>query len=425
MRIGIVCPYAWDVPGGVQFHIRDMAEVLIARGHEVTVLAPAESDEGLPDYVCSTGKPVAVPYNGSVARLNIGVRSTSRVRSWIRESDLDVMHVHEPMAPGVSTMAIWAARGPIVATWHSSMERSRLLEAGFGVAQTIMEKTRGRIAVSELARQTLVDHLGGDAVLIPNGVACEHYAEAEPLPGYRRGDATLVFLGRIDEPRKGLQVLLPALPAIAAEHPDLRVIVAGPGDQEAVLKGLPADVAERLDFLGLVSEEDKVRAYHSADLYVAPNTGGESFGIVLLEAMSAGTAVLASDLDAFSRVLDRGKAGRLFHNGDSADLARAANELLADAEERERLAGAGLERAWLFDWGKVADEVIDVYESVRTPGEKVTEDLRGQFVGRLAGRSPGESRVDRGSGESTRRWSKRRPDRDQAPEDSEGSGDPR
>ncbi len=384
LNIGIVCPYAWDSPGGVQFHVRDLREALLRDGHTVSVLAPAEDDSGLPEFVTSTGRPVAVRYNGSVARLNLGVRSTRRVREWIREGRFDVMHIHEPISPGISVVAIWAATGPIVATWHSSIDRSRALTAGFYIAQTIMEKTRGRIAVSELARRTLVEHLGGDAVLIPNGVECANFAEAEPFEGWPGPGRALFFLGRLDEPRKGLSILLGALPAIIKRHPDIRVLLAGPGDAAEITRRLPEDITARLTFLGLVSEEDKVRAFHSADIYVAPNTGGESFGIVLLEAMASGTAVVASDLEAFRRVLDHGTAGAHFRNGDAADLAEAVNRTLAADDERARMVAIGRERAWLYDWSRVTREIVDVYRSVRMPGEKVTEDLRGQFVGRLA-----------------------------------------
>jgi phosphatidylinositol alpha-mannosyltransferase len=328
-----------------------------------------------------------VRYNGSVARVNLGVRSTRRVREWIRSGGFDVMHVHEPLSPGIAAVSIWAAHGPIVATWHSSMERSRALSAGFYLAQTVMEKTRGRIAVSELARRTLVEHIGGDAVLIPNGVECATFAHAEPFDGWPGPGRALFFLGRLDEPRKGLPILLAALPDIIAANPGLRVLLAGPGDAAEISRKLAPDIAGRLEFLGLVSEEDKVRAFHSADVYVAPNTGGESFGIVLLEAMASGTAVVASDLEAFRRVLDGGAAGVHFRNGDSEDLAAAVNTVLADDGLRTRLVAAGAERVQLFDWSRVTREIVDVYRSVRTPGEKVAEDLRGQFVGRLAHRS--------------------------------------
>lgn len=388
MRIGLVCPYAWDVPGGVQVHVRDLAEEFIRQGHWVTVLAPVEHAEDLPDYLVDAGRPVAVPYNGSVAKINFGVGALNRVRDWIRSSDLDVMHVHEPVNPGISVLAIWAAKGPIVATWHSSMERSRVLSAGFFAAQTVMEKISGRIAVSELARGTLVDHIGGDAVLIPNGVNCRKYQEAEPLPGWPGDGGSIMFLGRIDEPRKGLPILLAALPAIAEQFPGVRVVVVGPGEVDAVRESLSPDLQQRITFLGLAPEPEKVSAYHSVDLYVAPNTGGESFGIVLLEAMASRTCVLASDLEAFARVLDRGRAGALFRNEDPADLAAKAIGLLGDPVRRQELADAGYDRAWLFDWTRVAQEVLDVYASVTSTGERITEDLRGQFLGRWAARAP-------------------------------------
>jgi len=384
VKVGIVCPYDWSSPGGVQVHIRDLAVALQRLGHTVSVLTPAEEDDDLPPYVVSTGGAVSLAYNGSRAKIALGPIATRRVRRWLRENDFDVLHIHEPLAPSLSILSCWAARGPIVATWHSSMERSRLLAAGFSIGQTALEKVSARIAVSEAARQTLVEHMGGDAVLIPNGVDCSLFGGGEPLPGWPGQGGALFFIGRIDEPRKGLQVLLAAMPAIIAAHPGVRLLVAGPGDVEEIRGDLPAEVAQHVEFLGLVDEETKARAFLSADVYVAPNTGGESFGIVLLEAMASGTPVLASDLEAFRRVTAEGRAGASFANEDPDDLARAAIALLSDAEERSRLAREGLLRAREFDWETVARRVVEVYESVTVTGEKVTEDLRGQLVGRLA-----------------------------------------
>ena len=379
-----MCPYDWSAPGGVQVHIRDLAVALQRLGHEVSVLTPAEDETDLPPYVVSTGRAVAVSYNGSRAKVALGPVSTRRVRRWLREGDFDVLHVHEPLAPSLSILSCWAAKGPIVATWHSSLERSRLLAATFPLAQTAFEKVSARIAVSEAARQTLVEHMGGDAVLIPNGVDCSQFGPTPPLPGWPGDGGSLFFIGRIDEPRKGLQVLLSALHAIAERHPGVRLLVAGPGDVDQIREDLPSGVAERVTFLGLVDEPTKARAYRSADLYVAPNTGGESFGIVLLEAMASGTPVLASDLVAFRRVTDEGRAGAHFGNEDVAELARRAGDLLDDADERARLSREGVARAAEFDWTSVAKRIVEVYESVAVTGEKVTEDLRGQLVGRLA-----------------------------------------
>lgn len=383
MRVGLVCPYDWSAPGGVKQHIRDLAYALIDEGHEVSVLTPCDDDTQLEPFVVSAGRAVAVPYNGSVARVSLGVVSASRVRRWVRDGAFDVVHVHEPASPSLSMLACWVCDGPLVATWHSSSERSRAMSVAYYALQTVMEKISGRIAVSEKARQTLVENVGGDAVLIPNGVACKNFRVGEPFEGYPRTGKTLLFLGRIDEPRKGLQVLIGALEAIVQAWPDIRVLVAGPGDVKSVKASLPATVVDHVEFLGLISEEDKVRAFKSADAYVAPNTGGESFGIVLLEAMSAGTPVIASDLDAFSQVLKDGECGVLFANGDSASLARAVSDLLADPQRAAVYVENGTWRADQFDWATVARDVERVYDAVRQPGVTVAADFSGQFFGRM------------------------------------------
>ncbi|GAA0317750.1 glycosyltransferase family 4 protein [Actinoallomurus spadix] len=364
MKIGIVCPYTWDVPGGVQQHVRDLAEALVALGHDVSVIAPADEDSPLPWYVVSAGRAVPVPYNGSVARLAFGFLSASRVRRWIREGGFDVLHVHEPAAPSLGLLACWAADGPIVGTFHASFERSRALSAAGPILQSALEKITARIAVSEKARKTLVEHLGGDAVLIPNGVTTERYAMAEPLPGWPGDDGALGFLGRMDEQRKGLPILLAAFEILARRRPGLRLLVAGPGDEEEVLARVSPDLRDRVVLLGLVSEADKVRALHSVDVFVAPNTGGESFGIVLAEAMSAGAPILASDIEAFRRVLLDGRAGALFPVGDAEALAAAAAELLDDPARRKQLSAEARTAVRAYDWSTVARDVVRVYETV-------------------------------------------------------------
>lgn len=397
MRVGLVCPYAWDVPGGVRSHVADLAVALGDHGHAVSVLAPVDDPRDLPPWVVDGGRPISVRYNGSVARLSMGVRATRGVRNWIREGNFDVLHVHEPVAPSLSLLALWAARGPLVATWHSSHDRSRVLSAGYYIAQTAMEKVRGRIAVSEDARRTLVGHLGGDAVLIPNGVRVSAFASTERLPGVDSGPPTVLFLGRMDESRKGLAVLWEALPAVLESVPDLRLLVAGPGDAADQRGQMPTGARDCVTFLGLISDEDKARALRSCDVYVAPHTRGESFGIVLVEAMAAQAAVLASDLPAFRRVLADGHCGRLFANQNSAGLAEGLVALLSDAALRETYVAAGDQRVRDFDWDRVVDDVIAVYDSVSMPGEKVKEDLRGQLVGRLSGRAEAPRSERKGS----------------------------
>ncbi|MET9376869.1 glycosyltransferase family 4 protein [Streptomyces sp. NPDC003035] len=389
MKIGIVCPYSWDVPGGVQFHIRDLAEHLIGLGHKVSVLAPADDETPLPPYVVSAGRAVPVPYNGSVARLNFGFLSAARVRRWLHDGTFDVIHIHEPASPSLGLLSCWAAQGPIVATFHTSNPRSRAMIAAYPILQPALEKISARIAVSEYARRTLVEHLGGDAVVIPNGVDVDFFARAEPKAewqtegapssgeggGGRRG-GTLGFIGRIDEPRKGLPVLMKALPKILAERPETRLLVAGRGDEEEAVASLPQEMRSRVEFLGMVSDEDKARLLRSVDVYVAPNTGGESFGIILVEALSAGAPVLASDLDAFAQVLDQGAAGELFANEDANALADAAIRLLGDEARREELRKRGSAHVRRFDWSTVGADILAVYETVTDGAASVATDER-------------------------------------------------
>jgi phosphatidylinositol alpha-mannosyltransferase len=364
MRVGLVCPYTWEVPGGVQQHIRDLAEALMGLGHEVSVISPADDDTPLPDYVVSAGRAVPVPYNGSVARLAFGFLSASRVRRWVKEGAFDVLHVHEPAAPSLSLLACWVADGPIVATVHTATPRSRVMHASAPALRTALEKVNGWIAVSEAARTTLVEHTGGDAVLIPNGVTVRRYEKASPLPGWPGAGGALGFLGRMDEPRKGLDVLLRAFETLGTQRPGLRLLIAGPGDTDDALEKVSAPLRERVIMLGQVTEDDKARAYHSVDVFCAPNTGGESFGIVLAEAMASGAPIVASDLDAFRQVLRGGRAGELFETGDPSDLARAAGRLLDDPQRRADLSAAASEAVRVYDWPVVARDVVHVYEAV-------------------------------------------------------------
>jgi len=368
MRVGLVCPYSWDVPGGVQEHIRDLAEALIDLGHTVSVISPADDDAALPGYVVPAGRAVAVPYNGSVARLSFGPLSANRVRRWLRDGSFDVLHVHEPAAPSLSLIACWVFDGPIVATVHGATARSRALHAAEPMLRSALEKVSGRIAVSEAARTTLVHHLGGDAVLIPNGVTVSRFEKAEPLAGWPGEGGAIGFLGRMDEPRKGLSVLLRAFCQIGAERPGLRLLIAGPGDTDEVAAKVPASLRDRIVLLGQVSEPVKVQVYHSVDVFCAPNTGGESFGIVLVEAMAAGAPIVASDLDAFRRVLRGGRAGELFTSGDAGDLAAAIGRLLDDPQRRAMLSAAASAAVRDYDWTKIARDVVKVYEAVLPAG---------------------------------------------------------
>lgn len=375
MKIGMVCPYSFDVPGGVQAHVVELAQVLIERGHKVSVLAPAAESTELPDFVVSAGRAVAIPYNGSVARLSFGPVAYARVRRWISENDFDVLHIHEPNAPSLSMLAMKIAQGPIVATFHTSTTKSLVLSTFQGVLQPYLEKISGRIAVSELARRWQVESLGSDAVEIPNGVDVPAFATARPIDGYPRAGGTVLFLGRYDEPRKGMDTLIGALPTLAERHPDLEVLVVGRGDEDRLRKEA-GRYAKHLRLLGQVTDAEKASAMRSADVYCAPNLGGESFGIVLVEALAAGTAVVASELDAFRRVLRDGAAGLLVPIGDAAALADALDTVLSDPDRRRALVTAGTEVVAEYDWPVVAEQILRVYETVTVGAQGVRVETR-------------------------------------------------
>jgi phosphatidylinositol alpha-mannosyltransferase len=370
MRIGMVCPYSFDVPGGVQSHVLQLAEVMRGRGQEVSVLAPVSPHTSLPDYVVSAGKAVPIPYNGSVARLRFGPATHRKVKKWLVEGDFDVLHLHEPNAPSLSMLALNIAEGPIVATFHTSTTKSLTLTVFQGILRPMHEKIVGRIAVSDLARRWQMEALGTDAVEIPNGVDVDSFASAPPLDGYPRPGKTVLFLGRYDEPRKGMSVLLDALPRVVERYPDLQLLIVGRGDEDE-LRDQAGELEDHIRFLGQVDDAGKASAMRSADVYCAPNTGGESFGIVLVEAMAAGTPVVASDLDAFRRVLSDGECGRLVPVEDGAALADALIELLENDVLRERYVAAGSAAVHRFDWSLVASQIMRVYETVAGSGAKV------------------------------------------------------
>ncbi|TRW84790.1 glycosyltransferase family 4 protein [Mycolicibacterium sp. 018/SC-01/001] len=372
MRIGMVCPYSFDVPGGVQSHVLQLAEVMHAAGHEVSVLAPASPDAEttLPDYVVSGGKAVPIPYNGSVARLRFGPATHRKVKKWLQQGDFDVLHLHEPNAPSLSMLALNIAEGPIVATFHTSTTKSLTLTVFEPILRPMHEKIVGRIAVSDLARRWQMEALGSDAVEIPNGVDVASFATAPMLEGYPRPGRSILFLGRFDEPRKGMSVLMGALPAVVERFADVEVLVVGRGDQ-AQLRETAGPLAGHLRFLGQVDDAQKASAMRSADVYCAPNTGGESFGIVLVEAMAAGTAVVASDLDAFRRVLDDGRGGRLVAVDDPDDLAAGLIEMLTDDARRAAHIECATHLVARYDWSVVAQQIMRVYETVAGAGVKV------------------------------------------------------
>lgn len=359
MRIGLVCPYSFDAPGGVQNHVLGLARFLRVQGHQPHILAPGDLGprSDLHDCFTSAGAAVPVRYNGSVARVNFGPLSAARVRRWLRSQDFDLIHLHEPITPSISVLALWAAELPVVATFHTATPRSRSMQLAGGAMRAAIKKISAGIAVSESARQVVVQHLGRDAVVIPNGFAAADFEPRTPPTLRWRGGfrPRLAFLGRLDEPRKGLDVLMDALPSIRADVGALDVMIAGLGDRR-----LPATVRA----LGAISDEAKVSLLRSTDVFVAPHVARESFGIVLLEAMASGAPVVASDLPAFTDILDGGGAGalgQLFATGDPASLASAVSTVVTrpDAERTARAQRA----ARRYDWSKVGVAITEVYRA--------------------------------------------------------------
>jgi phosphatidylinositol alpha-mannosyltransferase len=265
------------------------------------------------------------------------------------------------------------AKGPIVATFHAATTRSKWLAVVGPWARPWVERISGRIAVSDFARRVQVEHLGGDAVIIPNGVHVDAFAHGPGLPGYTRGvdGPTIGFLGRYAEPRKGLPVLLEAMRTVVRRHPGARLVIAGRGDAADVKHLIGEDLRPHVALLGEISEADKAAFLRSVDVYCAPNLLGESFGVVLIEALAAGAPIVASDLDAFSRVLEDGAAGVLVPRGDAGALGRALSDLLADPARRAELSRFGARVAASYDWHVLARRILAVYETVVPPGGAV------------------------------------------------------
>jgi phosphatidylinositol alpha-mannosyltransferase len=362
MRIGLVSPYSWDVPGGVQSHVRDLARVLRARGHDVCVLAPGERTTRRDDGVVTVGRAVPVPYNGSVARLAFGPRAAARTRRWLRQGCFDLIHVHEPTTPSLSLLALRASECPVVATFHTATDRSRAMASVSSLMRPSLDRIGARIAVSDAARATVVSHIGDDPTVIPNGIDVAAFAGAAPRSEWTEPGPTVAFLGRVDEPRKGFAVALEAFVAVRDDHPTARFLVGGPvADPRGIV---PPPLRESVDVLGVLSDTDRGSLLRSADVFIAPNTHGESFGIVVVEALAAGSAVVASDLPAFRSVLGDGRVGRLFPVGSPAGAAAEISALLDDRAAREELGALASAEAKRFEWGELIGDIEALYDSV-------------------------------------------------------------
>lgn len=357
MRIALACPYAWDAAGGVQVHVGDLARRLIDRGHDVVVLAPSGSPASEP-WVTVVGRSFRFRYAGTVAPICPSLSSRRRVRAALRGFEPDLVHVHEPFTPSASMFAALASSVPVVATFHAYLERSVLQRAVRPLASVISRSISIGIAVSNAAAEFAGRVTDLPMRIIPNGVETERFrAAAAP----RRGTAnTIAWVGRLD-PQKGFPVFLEAFSRMAPHRPDLRAVIAGAGTDTSALDRLDADVRGRLSLLGAVPNSDLPPVLHGADVFAAPATGQESFGIVLVEAMAAGVPVVASDIAGYREVVRAGESGLLVPPGDAAALAVALGKVLDDRALADHLSAGGSARAEDFSWDSVLPRVEDAY----------------------------------------------------------------
>ena len=357
MRIAIACPYAWDAPGGVQVHVRQLAQRLEARGHRVLVLAPAQ-ESPTESNVVGVGRPVRVPYNGSVAP--VAPQSSRAVRRVLEEFEPHVVHAHEPFAPSVATHAARWGGAPVVATFHAYAERSRLLRAAAPVLRRIWRRLDVRIAVSEAAKAHVHRVFPDGAVrVIPNGVEIELFTGADPieLPQGRR----ILFVNRLDK-RKGFPVMVDAFGLLATTHPDSLLVVAGDGRERAAIRRLPRATRRRVLLLGNVPHH-LLPPYHAAcQAFCAPASGQESFGIVLVEAMAAGLPIVASDIPGYRDVVRGGEDGLLVPPGNPGAVAAALRRVLDDPDLAKGLVESGRARVQTYSWDAVTRRVESSYE---------------------------------------------------------------
>ena len=361
MKVAIVCPYAWDRYGGVQTHVRALAAALRRKNHDAVVIAPTAGEVKKEEPgVLTVGRTLPVPANGSVAPLAFGPLAAAAMRRELRDLDPDVIHIHEPLIPSLSLLALWNAKAPVVGTFHAAAESS----AGYRLARPLLERAVRRVtvrtAVSNAARALAEEYFPGDFTITPNGIDLARFERASAM-ALTESPRSVLFFSRLEK-RKGVDVLIRA--AAQMSDVDFRLVVAGAGPQDRAARALASSLGVDAEFLGRVDESDVPGVFRSSTVYCAPGLGGESFGIVLLEAMASGVPVVCSDLPGFREVA--GDQAVLVPPGDAEALAAALRSVLADPQQRERMSHASRERAAEYDWNVLVAEVEDVYrEAVR------------------------------------------------------------
>ena len=366
MKIAMVSPYDFTWPGGVTVHVSQLARELERSGHEVQVLAPhspsRECQDG--DLLVPLGRSVPLPSNGSIARVSLSVWLARRIRALLQREQYDVIHLHEPMAPILPLTVLEYSNTVNVGTFHACRNRQHLYRMSRPVIKRWRSRLHGSIAVSPAAMRYVSEAFPGEYEIIPNGIDVDHFSQrAVPWPQYQDGKTNLIFVGRLEK-RKGLRYLLEAYGKLKWDMPDLRLIVVGPGtpDKDSY-HVLSSQNLQDVEFVGRVPYEDLPRYYASADIFCSPATGGESFGIVLLEAMSAGKPIVASDIEGYRGVMQHGIQGRLFQNKSVESLASELQTLILDPDLRRKMGQQGRTTAPQYRWQVVARRVEQYYES--------------------------------------------------------------
>jgi len=366
LKIGIVSPYGYPHPGGVNEHVRFTYEAMQRMGHDVWIITSKygkeRQDQG---DILRLGTGWAFPANGSVGRVTLGWRFKEQAREVLDEHRFDILHFHEPFVPFLSPTVLEASRTVNIATFHAFGGFSPSYWVGRRFAGDLASRLHGRIAVSGAARHFISRYFPGEYRIIPNGVDLQRFTAAEPYEELRDGTLNILFLGRLEE-RKGLIHLLKAYHRLRKRHVDARLLVAGAG---AKLREYRRYIGLRgirdVEFLGRVTDEQKARYFASADIFCAPATGQESFGVVLLEAMAAGVPIVASDIHGYKQVVQRGVQGLLVEPRNPRALAAALYTLANDGDLRHRLGDAGRQRAPEYSWDRVSEQIVEYYREVR------------------------------------------------------------
>jgi phosphatidyl-myo-inositol alpha-mannosyltransferase len=362
VKVALVSPYDLTVPGGVQSHVDHLAAALRSAGDEVVVVGPG-GDGGTTHR--SVGGSVKVAFNGSVAPIGLSPLTARRTVEVLRELSPDVIHVHEPLVPWAGLASIRADTAPVVGTFHAWSDTDRVYRLARPLGRSVLRRLGAAIAVSEAAVGYHAGALGvprSSFTVVPNGVEVARFADAEPFADLLHDDRpTLLFVGRLEK-RKGLEPLIRAFTLLKTEHPHLRLLVVGDGPERGRCEQLlPLGLRSDVVFLGRVDQDELPRYYASCDLYVSPALGGESFGIVLLEAMAAGRPIVASDIPGYRSVARDEVQGRLVPPGDPRALADAIRGLLDNAALRAAMGAEGRRTVDEYDWAVVAGRLRERY----------------------------------------------------------------